>query len=328
MKEQIEVQEQNTFSKRARKLLGRAFSAGVDRSEINSAVDLAAAHGRLQGKGQITRGDLGSLETLVARKRLRDHDWKVRIPEKSELFEGGEVQTYIDGCDYPESADDLLLALEVQRMFGQDSIGRMRILDAMCGPGRLGREFLGLGVQSVWFHDGDEIMTAHAKEEAHTVVTDEQNIGIITALVEDIPVSDNSFDLVICHNATHQMANIDRLGMAMREFIRITTPGGHVIIADYQRHTTPEFLESLEERLKATKRKIVPLLLPSFFAAFSKEEFDDVLSKIPGIRSWSVTDAQPPVLDQVMQERVEHDFVKGHLMNFSPISLRAIIQKE
>lgn len=259
---------------------------------------------------------------------LRSHNWHVRIPEKSEIFEEGEAQTYIDGCDYPETADDLLLVLETQRMFGQDNIGRMRILDAMCGPGRLGREFLGLGVQNVWFHDGDETMTSHAKEEALKVLRDGQSIYVITSPVESIPIPDNTFDLVICHNAIHQMANMDRLGMAMGEFLRITAPLGHIIIADYQRATNSSFITLLEERLQSTKLEIVPLLLPSFTAAFSKGEFASVVGSLQGIRKFLVTDAEPPVLDQKMWQRVDADFVKGHLMDFSPISLRVIIQKD
>ncbi len=259
---------------------------------------------------------------------LRDHDWSVRIPEKSEIFDETDAQTYIEGCDYPETADDLLLALEVQKMFGQDGIGRMRLLDAMCGPGRLGREFLGLGAQNVWFHDGDEIMTSHAKEEASKVLNDGQSIDVITSQVDNIPVADDSFDLVICHNATHQMANIDRLGMVMREFLRITAPLGHIVIADYQRATNSNFITLLEERLKSTKPEIVPLLLPSFTAAFSKGEFTSVIGGIPGIRKCLITDAEPPTLTQKLWERVEADFVKGHLMDYSSISLRAIVQKE
>lgn len=259
---------------------------------------------------------------------LRSFDFSVRVPEKSEMFDEKEARTYIDGCDYPETADDLLLALEMQRLFGHAAIRRMKILDAMCGPGRLGREFLDLGAHHVVFHDGDEVMIKHARNQAFKTMQSGQNMGFVTSPVDNIGLPDNMFDLVICHNATHQMANIDRLQMAMQEFLRITAPGGHIVIADYQRATTPEFFKALEERLKFTRPEVVPLLVPSFTAAFSKGEFGSVLSRVPGIKSWSVTDAQPPVLNPVMQARVEQDFVKGHLMDYSPISLRAIVQKE
>lgn len=259
---------------------------------------------------------------------LRGFDFGVRVPEKSEMFDETDAREYIKGCDYPETADDLLLALEIQRLFGPDSIRNMSMLDAMCGPGRLGREFLGLGVRSVVFHDGDAIMTSHAKEEAAKTITNGPSIDIITSPVENIPVPDNTFDLVICHNATHQMANIDRLGMAMKEFVRITAPLGYVVIADYQRSTAPNFFRELEARLHCTRPEIVPLLIPSFTAAFSKAELGSVICSLPEIRKFLVTDAEPPTLTQKMWERIDADPIKGHLMDFSAISLRAIVQKE
>lgn len=201
---------------------------------------------------------------------LRGFNFSVRFPEKSEMFDEEEVRTYIDGCDYPESVDDLLLALEMRKLFGPVGIRSMRILDAMCGPGRLGRELLNLGGQHVIFHDGDETMIAHARNQAFKVMESGQSIGFVTSDVDSIPLQDNLFDLVICHNATHQLSNLDRLGTVMKEFLRITAPLGHVVIADYQRATTPEFFQALEERLQWTKPEIVPLLIPSFTAAFSK----------------------------------------------------------
>lgn len=339
MKEQIERRIQSPFTKRARKLFGRAFSAGVDPVEINDVMNLAIDNARLQERRQITRGDLRSFEILVENRLsfikqsdsdpfgLRSFNFSVRIPEKSEMFDEEEAKTYIDGCDYPETADDLLLALEMQRLFGPERICSMRILDAMCGPGRLGRELLNLDAQHVVFQDGDETMITHAKNQAFKVMQSGQSIGFVISNVDNILLPDNMFDLVVCHNATHQLSSIGRLCIALEEFLRITAPGGHIVIADFQRATTPKFFKALEERLQWTKPEIVPLLIPSFTAAFSKEEFASVLQLIPGIQKWSVTDAQPPVLNQVMQERVEQDFVKGHLMDFSPISLRAIVQK-
>lgn len=259
---------------------------------------------------------------------LRGFDFSVRVPEKSEMFDEEDARTYIDDCDYPASADDLLLALEMQKLFGPLELRRMRILDAMCGPGRLGRELLNLGAQHVVFHDGDETMITHARNEAFKDIQSGQSIGFVMSDVSNIPLPDNMFDLVICHNATHQLSDLDRLGIVMQEFLRITAPGGHIVIADFQRATTPEFIKALEERTQYTKPDIVPLLIPSFMASFSKEEFDNVLQIIPGIQKWSVTDAELPELTPEMKKRVDDDPIKGHIMDFSPISLRVIVQKE
>lgn len=255
-------------------------------------------------------------------------DFSIRTPEKSEMFDKNDAQTYIDGCDYPESADDLLLALEMQRLFGAENIRRMKILDAMCGPGRLGREFLNLGAHHVVFQDGDETMISHARNKAFEIMRSGQNMGFVTSNVDNILLPDNMFDLIIVHNATHQLSSLSRLSIVMEEFLRITTARGHIVIADYQRATTPEFFQALKDRLKFTKPEIVPLLIPSFTASFSKDEFTRVIKKMSGVMNWSVTNAQTPTLTADMQKRVNSDPVKGHLMDFSPISLLAIVQKD
>lgn len=334
--EQIDGRDQTLLSRRARRLVGRAVNTGVEPQVISMVVSAAAEEARVLQRRLVTRDVLQALFEAEFSNRivhpldssLRGFDFSSRRPERSEIFSEEEANTYIDGCDYPESVDDLLLALEVQRSITTPSdIRTMRILDAMCGPGRLGRELLNLGAGNVVFHDGDERMTAHAGNQALAVIQPEQSIDTVTSNVDNIPLPDARFDLIVCHNSTHQLASVRRLRLAMREFLRLTVPGGRVVIADYQRSTKPEFLRSLEERLRNTRPEIVPLLIPTFLAAFSKREFMKVLQSIPGIRSWSVTDAEPLILTPRMQERVEADPVKGHLMDYSPISLRAVVQK-
>lgn len=275
----------------------------------------------------------GSLDGEIDPFGLRGFDFSVRVPEKSEMFDEKDAGIYIEKCDYPMTADDLLLAweiqqLEIQQLFGPVDIRRMKVLDAMCGPGRLGRELLILGAQHVIFHDGDETMITHARTQALDVMQSGQSIGFVTSDVANINLPDDTFDLIVCHNATHQLLNLDRLGNTMEEFLRITVPSGHIVIADYQRSTAPGFFKALEARLWCTDPDIVPLLIPSFIAAFSKEEFGNVLQSIPGIKKWSVADAKAPKLSEEMQERVDADRNKGHLMDYSPISLRVIVQKE
>lgn len=257
---------------------------------------------------------------------IRKLDLTVRVPEKSEMFTREEAMTYIQGCDFPESVDDLLLAWEIDEHFGP--LGNKTILDAMCGPGRLGRELMQLGTHYIVFHDGDHTMMAHAKTMAEAGVRNGQMMHAIISPVDKIALPANMFDLVVCHNSTHQLESIGKLHAVIEKFLHITKPGGFIVIADYQRNTTPEFIQSLEERLTWTKPEIIPLLVPTFTAAFSKSEFADVFASIPGIARWQVVDAALPTLTTHMQERVIQDPVKGHVLDFSPISLRAIAQKE
>ncbi|MFH0749845.1 MAG: class I SAM-dependent methyltransferase [Candidatus Gottesmanbacteria bacterium] len=257
---------------------------------------------------------------------LKKCDFKHRTPEKSEMFSKEEALTYIEGCDFPESADDFLLALEIKERFG--TVEHLHILDAMCGPGRLGRDLISIGSQHVSFHDGDETMLNHAMKKASKNLSKEKRIASILSPVEHIPVPDDTFDLVVCHNSTHQLNSVEKLQQVMEEFLRVTVPGGFVFIADYQRSESNEFLGSLENRLNFTKPSIVPLLIPSWQAAFSKQEFDHVLLNImPSTRNWLVFDAALPALTSELQTRVNQDPVKGHVLDYSPISLRVIAQK-
>jgi len=267
---------------------------------------------------------------------LRKLNFRARIPEETEMFSEVEARTYIEGCDYPDSVDDLLLALEIVAQFGD--IGTMSIfdaytLDAMCGPGRLGRELLGLGAQRVAFHDGDEIMIQHAKQRALKQLQPGQNAHFIKSPVDKIPIPDSIFDLIVCHNSPHQLRDTERLRAMMGEFLRLTKPGGFVFIADYQRpdpSNQPQLIKviaALEERLHWTKQAIRPMLISTIIAAFSKEEFAEVIRSISGVGSFSITDAELPFLTPAMQERVDKDPVK-HFLDFSPISLRVVVQKE
>lgn len=258
---------------------------------------------------------------------LRKCDFTKRIPEKSEMFSPEEAQTYIDGCDFPESADDLMLAWEIKELFRDRDLKNKSIMDAMCGPGRLGRELLNLGARDVVFQDGDRIMLSHAQTKAKEVQKPGQTIRIVQSLVDAIPIPDNSFDMVVCHNSTHQLSSVEKLGKVLKEFLRVTKPGGRIFIADFQRNTSPKFLAALEERLVWTKPEIVPLLVPTFMAAFSRSEFNKALELTGSTNSWDIWDAKLPTMTPVMRKRADLDPVKGHMLDFSPISIRVMASK-
>jgi len=256
---------------------------------------------------------------------LRKVAFSSRVPESSEMFNPREAQTYIDGCDYPGTVDYLLPALRIQEIVG--SLTDKTILDAMCGPGVLGRELLTLGAPHVVFHDGDPRMINHAVTEASGTLRPGQQVHSMILPVDQLRPA-NFFDLVVCQNSLHQLTSIERLREAIESMLRVTRLGGLAIIFDYQRANSPGFLAALEERLMWTRPDIVPLLIPTFMAAFSRPEFEDVLSLIPGIKGWSVNDARLPNLTPERQAQVDHDPVKGHVLDRSPISLEIIIQKE
>lgn len=198
--------EPNQFSRRARKLLGKATKAGFDPTTLRGIASSAIHDARLQERGQATQIDIRFRLGAELNRRttnltdsgqpsLRSFDFTMRVFEASEMFTEAEARTYINSCDYPESVDDLLLADEIQRRFGLTRIRNMSILDAMCGPGRLGREFLDLGTPNVTFHDGDKTMTNHARNQAAIFAELGQDVAVVTSPVDRIPLPDNRFDL-------------------------------------------------------------------------------------------------------------------------------------
>ncbi|EKD68155.1 MAG: hypothetical protein ACD_48C00054G0001 [uncultured bacterium] len=256
---------------------------------------------------------------------LRNLDWETRVPEKSEMFTDEEARLYIRACDYPKSADDLLLALEINERFSEPNIENMNILVAMDGGGRLGRELLQFGAGHVTFHDGHTVMLDHAQNMASKLFP-ENRFSTILSPVDKIAAPDNTFDLVVVHNSTHQLSSEDRLQQALQEFVRVTKPGGWIVIADYQRGTSASFLTALEERLKWTKREIVQLLIDSMRGAFSLEQFRKALESLTNVQEFLVFDASLPTLTPDMLELVQQDPVR-HELDFSPLSLRAIARK-
>lgn len=255
---------------------------------------------------------------------IKQIDFRIRLPELSEIFTEEEANLYIKGCDYKESVDDFLAAkkmLEVAQI-NNDQLMEMHILDVMCGPGALGRNFLKFGAKYVTFHDGHDVMLKHALFEAQKEKIADQEINSVLSDATQMDINDNTFELVVCHNSPHQLGN-ERLVPFLSELARVTKSGGQITIIDYQRSTDLRFIESLEWRLKNTKPEIVPLLLPTFSAAFSKDEFAqaiDIVSQSCGLSEWSIQDSSLPRLSPEDLQIVAKDPVLGHAIDFSPIS--------
>lgn len=74
MKERFHEKGQHLISRRARKLLGKAFKVGFDPLEVKGVLSLALDDTKSKGKEGITRGDLKSFESKV-RAQTIFHRW-------------------------------------------------------------------------------------------------------------------------------------------------------------------------------------------------------------------------------------------------------------
>lgn len=252
-----------------------------------------------------------------------------RVPEVLEEFTDTNARKYIEACDFPETVDYIMLVWEIQRLLGTERLQSMSVLEAMCGPGRLGRDFLTRArVPSVTFHDGHNLMLKYAIARAQAVLDPStQKIASVHSDVTSIPIPDNSFDLVIVQNSLHQLSNIERLQAAIKEMVRLTALGGFIVIADYHRSNGPDFKQALARRLRATNPAVHQMLLDTFRAAWSIEEFLQVLNKIQGI-SFTINDGSIgfPVTTE-KQILMDADPFQGHVLDRSPITLFIDIER-
>ena len=94
-----------------------------------------------------------------------------------------------------------------------------RVLDVAGGTGALAEALLPR-VGSITVSDVSEAMLAHVGEGVRTLV----------ARAEQLPIPDDSFDLVVCVHALH---HIDRPVRAIDEMARVLVPGGRLVLEDF-----------------------------------------------------------------------------------------------
>jgi 2-polyprenyl-3-methyl-5-hydroxy-6-metoxy-1,4-benzoquinol methylase len=110
-------------------------------------------------------------------------------------------------------------------------VARQRVLDAGCGPGLYSEELLARGADLVAI-DASEAMVELARKRLGTRAR-----VLRSDLSEPLPFADAAFDLVVCALVIHHVA--DRAA-CLREFFRVLTPGGHVVLST--QHPTTDWL--------------------------------------------------------------------------------------
>jgi len=94
-------------------------------------------------------------------------------------------------------------------------------LDAACGTGRFASRLVACGHQVIGVDSSPDMLDVARRR----VPTAEFLVGE----VEDLPVADDSVDVVTCGLA---LSHLPSLGRAMSEFARVLRPGGRVVISD------------------------------------------------------------------------------------------------
>ncbi len=110
------------------------------------------------------------------------------------------------------------------------------VLDLCCGSGQA-TNFLVQHSQNVTGLDASPLSINRAKKNVPSA-------KYVEAFAEDMPFSNNQFDLVHTSAALHEM-NSEQLRQIIQEVYRILKPGGIFTFVDFHRPTNPLFLPGL-----------------------------------------------------------------------------------
>lgn len=119
--------------------------------------------------------------------------------------------------------------------------GGERALDVGCGSGlatielakRLPRgEVVGVDIWRTKDHTGNRRSTTEANLALEGVA---DRVEIVDAPMEDLPFADDEFDVVTASLSLHCLPLARSRGAAMKEIMRVTRPGGRVVILDVGR---------------------------------------------------------------------------------------------
>jgi len=127
--------------------------------------------------------------------------------------------------------------------FGQDAHWRRvtalaarpadaQVLDVAAGPGNVAVELLARGAAEVVALDLSYAMLAEGARRGH------ERLRWVNGDAQQLPFPDASFDAV---TISFGLRNVPDPELALREFARVTRPGGRVVVCEFANPTSPGF---------------------------------------------------------------------------------------
>lgn len=158
----------------------------------------------------------------------RFRDIRTLLASAEELGEGVEARpiTTREGYDrwapfYDEPGNQLL---DIEQPIVHEILDSLPVgvaLDAACGTGRHSAYLASLGHEVIGVDTSPE-MLARAREKVPDGAFHEADL-------HDVPLADDSVDLVVCAIALSHVANLDQ---ALAELVRVLRPDGHLVLSD------------------------------------------------------------------------------------------------
>lgn len=135
------------------------------------------------------------------------------------------------GKGYHQLIDDL--ELEVVERYGRGAA----VLEAGCGTGLL-LERVDRFASEAWGADLSAGMLARAHE---------RKLRVVQASITDLPFADERFDVVYSFKV---LAHVEPIQQAIAELVRVTRPGGYVVLEFYNPHSLRYLVKSLKPGTK------------------------------------------------------------------------------
>jgi ubiquinone/menaquinone biosynthesis C-methylase UbiE len=194
-----------------------------------------------------------------------------------------------------DAAEEAVAYDELERLFGAvlfqgfaESAVRMgvttgRVLDVGTGPGRIAIRLAKLNPNlSIEAIDFSKNMLSMAERNARDEGVGER-IRFSVGDAKQIPFPNHAFDLVVCHNMLHQLA--DPL-ITVREINRVTKPNGAILVRDVRRLRAPVMTTVLPLYCLRYGRTLRRLTYASYRAGLTSREFVEMAeqARIEGAR--------------------------------------------
>lgn len=212
-----------------------------------------------------------------------------RRPEHNEVFDETEAKQYASGCDVKNTSDYRINAIETTRPFNNSGRIRGTHVVVCFGPGNELEEFARLGANPAIGVDASPTMIAHAQKRFPREIA-EGKIILKKGWAQALPLDSGIADGTSNFNSFHQFKDEARALAALSEQVRILKPGGWGFIRDFRRNV-PAW--RMDEFLRKRRSNVPELLRESLSAAFTEDEFRDMLAKVDGIKS-TVRKARDP----------------------------------
>lgn len=219
-----------------------------------------------------------------------------RRPEKDEVFNEKDAKAYATGCDFKEgikkTSDYAIVAAEAARMFGRGGRLSGLVVEVCPGPGNLCGELIKMGAQKTIGIDASETMLDHASQKFAREIA-QGRMEFKKGWAQKLPVKDDIAKGSVNFHSFHQFKDEQRAFDALKEMVRILEPNGWGFVRDFRRDVSKPIMDTFLKKRTAKTPAVAELLRESLSAAFSQDEFRDMLKNIDGIK-FTVERARDP----------------------------------